>query len=154
MICAQLQNLIKYFLQIALGGRYSREFFNRHGELRHIRDLRFWPHHKILTEKYNFSEQDANDMADFLRPILDFDPEKRPTAAQCLSHPWFIAGPRTLEPSPTTMQPDGINRDSFEKRNKKKEKAEHELVELGVKNIAIDGSPVSLKDSQPVKSLT
>ncbi|CAJ2654561.1 SRSF protein kinase 2-like [Trifolium pratense] len=140
--------------KIALGGRYSREFFNRHGELRHIRDLRFWPHHKILTEKYNFSEQDANDMADFLRPILDFDPEKRPTAAQCLSHPWFSAGPRTLEPSRTNMQPDGINMDSFEKRKKEQEKAEHELVEVGVRNIAIDGSPVSLKDSQPVKSST
>ncbi|KAL3597666.1 hypothetical protein D5086_009303 [Populus alba] len=75
------------FPQIALGGRYSRDFFNRYGDLRHIRRLRFWPLTKVLMEKYDFSEQDANDMTDFLVPILDFVPEKRPTAAQCLSHP-------------------------------------------------------------------
>ena len=105
-------------------------------------------------EKYNFSEQDANEMADFLLPILDFDPEKRPTAAQCLTHPWISAGPRTLEPSLTSTQPDAIIEHSFEKRRKDKEKAEQELVEVGVRNIAINGSPMSLKNSQPVKSST
>uniref|UniRef100_A0A0D3BYC8 non-specific serine/threonine protein kinase n=1 Tax=Brassica oleracea var. oleracea TaxID=109376 RepID=A0A0D3BYC8_BRAOL len=29
--------------KIALGGRYSRDLFNRHGDLGHIRRLRFWP---------------------------------------------------------------------------------------------------------------
>lgn len=103
-------------------------------------------------EKYNFSEQDANDMADFLIPILDFAPEKRPTAAQCLSHPWISGGPRTLEPSVTRMQPDAINEELFEKRKKEKEKAEQELVEVGMRNIAINGTSESLKDSQPLKS--
>lgn len=105
-------------------------------------------------EKYNFSEQDANEMADFLLPILDFDPEKRPTAAQCLTHPWISAGPRTHKPSLTSTQPDAIIEHSFEKRRKDKEKAEQELVEVGVRNIAINGSPMSLKNSQPVKSST
>ncbi|KAJ1385495.1 Serine/threonine-protein kinase, active site [Sesbania bispinosa] len=136
--------------KIALGGRYSREFFNRHGDLRHIRNLRFWPINKVLTEKYDFSDQDANDMADFLVPILDFVPEKRPTAAQCLSHPWISAGPRTLEPSMTIMQPDTINEELSETR--KREKAEQELLEVGVRNIAINGTPELLKDSQPLKS--
>lgn len=86
-------------LQIALGGRYSRDLFNRHGDLRHIRRLRFWPMNKVLTEKYEFSEQDANDLSDFLVSILDFVPEKRPTAAQCLLHPWISSRPRSLEPS-------------------------------------------------------
>ncbi|XP_052178452.1 uncharacterized protein LOC127792118 isoform X2 [Diospyros lotus] len=45
--------------KIALGGRYSREFFNRYGDLRHIRRLRFWPLNKVLMEKYEFSEQEA-----------------------------------------------------------------------------------------------
>nr|XP_043614193.1 serine/threonine-protein kinase SRPK-like [Erigeron canadensis] len=83
--------------KIALGGRYSREFFNRHGDLRHIRRLRFWPMHKVLMEKYEFSEQDAKEFADFLVSILEFVPEKRPTAAQCLNHPWIAArAPRDL----------------------------------------------------------
>ncbi|KAK7262222.1 hypothetical protein RJT34_29785 [Clitoria ternatea] len=137
--------------KIALGGRYSREFFNRHGELRHIgSNLRFWPLDKVLMEKYNFSEQDANDMVDFLVPILDFVPENRPTAAQCLSHPWINAGPRTLLPSTTSMQSDAINEELSEKR--KREKAELEVVEIGLRNITIDGTPEPLKDSQHLKS--
>ncbi|XP_071707244.1 uncharacterized protein [Rutidosis leptorrhynchoides] len=75
--------------KIALGGCYSRDFFNGHGDLRHIRRLHFWPLHKVLKEKYEFGEQDATDLAAFLVPILDFVPEKRPTAAECLSQRWF-----------------------------------------------------------------
>ncbi|GKV36011.1 hypothetical protein SLEP1_g44196 [Rubroshorea leprosula] len=52
------------------------------GDLRHIQRLRFWPLNKILMEKYDFSVQDANDMADFFIPILDFALEMRPTTAQ------------------------------------------------------------------------
>ncbi|XP_038707030.1 SRSF protein kinase 3-like isoform X2 [Tripterygium wilfordii] len=85
--------------KIALRGRFSRDFFNRNGDLRHIRRLRSWPLNKVLIEKYSFSEQDANDMADFLVPILDFLPEKRPSAAECLNHPWITGRPRMLEPS-------------------------------------------------------
>ncbi|KAK4255182.1 hypothetical protein QN277_008210 [Acacia crassicarpa] len=135
--------------KIALGGRYSREFFNRYGDLRHIRRLRFWPVNKVLMEKYGFSEQDANDMADFLVPLLDFAPEKRPTAAQCLDHPWISAGPRTLEPSVTTVQSEATDKVMSEKM---KEKAELEAVEVGVRNITIDGSPKALPDSQATRS--
>lgn len=47
---------------------------------------------KLLVEKYNFSELDAREFSDFLRPLLDFAPEKRPTAGQCLQHPWLGNG--------------------------------------------------------------
>ncbi|PNY07104.1 SRSF protein kinase 2-like protein [Trifolium pratense] len=134
--------------KIALGGRYSRDFFNRYGDLRHIRRLRFWPITKVLMEKYDFSEQDASDMSDFLVPLLDFVPEKRPTAAQCLTHPWMSAGPRTLEPSLTNVQPDAIN---GEKSIKVKEKTEQEAVEVSMGNMAIDGTPKPLKDFQSSK---
>lgn len=43
-------------------------------------------------EKYDFSEQNAKEMADFLVPVLDFIPEKRPTARELLLHPWLNAG--------------------------------------------------------------
>ncbi|KAJ1388965.1 Serine/threonine-protein kinase, active site [Sesbania bispinosa] len=136
--------------KIALGGRYSRDFFNRYGDLRHIRRLRFWPLNKVLMEKYDFTEQDAIDMADFLVPLLDFVPEKRPTAAQCLNHPWISAGPRTREPSLTNLQPDdAIDRETSEKM--RREKAEQEAVEVGMGNIVIDGTPKPLKDSQSTK---
>ncbi|POO01856.1 Serine/threonine protein kinase [Trema orientale] len=129
--------------KIALGGRYSRDYFNRYGDLRHIRRLRFWPLNNVLTEKYEFSEQDASDMTDFLVPILDFVPQKRPTAAQCLLHPWINAGPRLLEPSRT---PDGSQAaDSAIIDDKKREKDEREAMEVGMGNIAINS------DSKPVK---
>ncbi|KAK7341935.1 hypothetical protein VNO80_24876 [Phaseolus coccineus] len=136
--------------KIALGGRYSREFFNRHGDLRHISNLRFWPMNKVLMDKYNFSEQDTKDMVDFLVPMLDFVPEMRPTAAQCLSHPWMSVGPRTLQPSIPTAQPDAMNEELSERR--KREASEKESVEIGLRNIAIKGTSEPLKDSQPLKS--
>ncbi|XP_031488506.1 uncharacterized protein LOC116256311 isoform X1 [Nymphaea colorata] len=161
--------------KIALGGRYSREFFNRHGDLRHIRRLRFWPLDKVLVEKYSFSEQDANDMANFLIPILDFVPEKRPTAAQLLLHPWLNAGPRVLEPSqspalpaeqspaeiqshpqshprvppqsPSKPQSQALDRSMSER--KKKEKDEREAMEAGIGNIAIGGASKSFREIKP-----
>nr|KYP51821.1 Protein kinase dsk1 [Cajanus cajan] len=129
--------------KIALGGRYSRDYFNRYGDLRHIRRLRFWPLNKVMMEKYEFSEQDANSIADFLLPLLDFVPEKRPTAAQCLQHPWFHAGPRTLEPSLTTVQHDVID-GSVISENKQRENSEEEAVEVGMGNMVIDGNPKPL----------
>ncbi|CAI9761545.1 unnamed protein product [Fraxinus pennsylvanica] len=114
--------------KIALGGRYSREFFNRYGDLRHIRRLRFWPLNKVLVEKYDFSEQDANDLSDFLVQILDFVPENRPTAAQCLNHPWISTGPRRLTPS--TSLENGYS-------DKQREKDEREAMEVRVGNMSI-----------------
>ncbi|KAI5084457.1 hypothetical protein GOP47_0000626 [Adiantum capillus-veneris] len=78
--------------KIALGGRYSKDFFNRHGDLRHIRRLRYWPLDRVLVEKYEFSQQNAKELSDFLLPLLDFVPEKRPTASQCLLHLWLNVG--------------------------------------------------------------
>ncbi|PSS23620.1 SRSF protein kinase [Actinidia chinensis var. chinensis] len=122
--------------KIALGGRYSRDFFNRYGDLRHIRRLRFWPLNKVLVEKYEFSEQDASTLADFLLPILDFVPEKRPTAAQCLLHPWISSGPRLLEPSLPSIQSQTANTVNSEKN--KADKEEREAMEVGMGNIAIN----------------
>ena len=34
-------------------GRNAREFFNRHGELRHIKKLRMWPLQTVLEDKYD-----------------------------------------------------------------------------------------------------
>ncbi|RZC70604.1 hypothetical protein C5167_033735 [Papaver somniferum] len=137
--------------KIALGGRYSRDFFNRHGDLRHIRRLRFWPLHKVLAEKYEFSEQDAKDMADFLAPILDFVPEKRPTAAQLLLHPW-ISAPRVSEPPIPAIETEsesvGVG------NSEKAEKDDREAMEVGMGNIVIDGDRNLVKDPPPsIKNL-
>ena len=89
----------------------------------------------MLKEKYEFSEQEATDLADFLVPILDFAPEKRPTAAECLNHSWFTGGSRVVG-TPCVPKVD-------DNGEKSKEKDEREAMEAGVGNIAIGGVSVS-----------
>ncbi|KAM8793681.1 SRSF protein kinase 3 [Eudromia elegans] len=74
---------------VALGGRYSREFFNRRGELRHIRGLRPWGLRAVLQEKYEWPRGAAAAFARFLRPMLAYEPARRATAAQCLRSAWL-----------------------------------------------------------------
>ncbi|KAK9164904.1 hypothetical protein Scep_000095 [Stephania cephalantha] len=75
--------------KIAIGGSRSKDLFDRHGDLKRIRRLKFWPLDRLLVDKYKFQETDAHEFAEFLSPIFDFVPEKRPTAEQCLQHPWL-----------------------------------------------------------------
>lgn len=69
-------------------GQYSREFFTRSGELRHIRRLNFWSLRDVLGEKYKLPPEDAVGLAQFLAPMLIFDPTQRATAAEALLHPF------------------------------------------------------------------
>lgn len=131
-----------FVMQIALDGRYSRDFFNRHGDLRHIRRLRFWPMNKVLMDKYEFSEQDAKELADFLVPILDFVPEKRPTAAQCLNHPWITGvihanDNKSLENNGVASVTPHVTDNKTLENNR--EKDEREAMEVGMGNIALGG---------------
>ncbi|XP_063063845.1 SRSF protein kinase 3 [Engraulis encrasicolus] len=75
---------------IALSGKYSHEYFDRKGELRHIPVLRPWSLFEVLVEKYHYPLREASVFSDFLRDMLDFLPERRSTAAQCLKHPWLL----------------------------------------------------------------
>ena len=104
---------------IAASGKYSRVFFNKKGmennysvvvywfsnafllvaaftgELRHITKLKPWGLFEVLTEKYEWDVEEARDFAEFLHPMLAFDPEQRATAAECLQHPWLTGVPLT-----------------------------------------------------------
>ncbi|XP_051548598.1 SRSF protein kinase 3-like isoform X1 [Myxocyprinus asiaticus] len=73
----------------ALSGKYSREFFNRRGELRHITKLKPWSLFDVLLEKYGWSAEDAGHFTHFLLPMLEMVPEKRASASECLTHPWL-----------------------------------------------------------------
>ncbi|KAG4179309.1 hypothetical protein ERO13_A10G099400v2 [Gossypium hirsutum] len=75
--------------KIAIGGGRSKDYFDRHGDLKRIRRLKLRPLDRYLVDKYKFCESDAREFSEFLCPLLDFSPEKRPTAQQCLQHPWL-----------------------------------------------------------------
>lgn len=75
--------------RIAASGKYSKVFFNKKGELRNITGLKPWGLVSVLTEKYEWSQIDAEEFADFLKPMLDFDPNRRATAYECLQHQWL-----------------------------------------------------------------
>jgi serine/threonine protein kinase len=72
-----------------MSGKHSRQFFNKKCELRHITELKPWGLFEVLTEKYDWSDSEAQEFTSFLLPMLDFDPNRRATAAECLKHPWL-----------------------------------------------------------------
>ncbi|XP_043987379.1 SRSF protein kinase 3 isoform X2 [Gambusia affinis] len=76
-------------LPFALSGRYSREYFTRRGELRHISNLKPWGLFEVLLEKYEWPLDQAAQFSDFLLTMLEMEPERRATAAQCLQHTWL-----------------------------------------------------------------
>lgn len=70
-------------------GRRSMTYFNRRGELRHIKSLRYWGLGDVLQQKYHMHFVDARNLASFLLPMLHLQPEDRVTAQRALDHPWL-----------------------------------------------------------------
>ncbi|GAV81556.1 Pkinase domain-containing protein [Cephalotus follicularis] len=95
--------------KIAIGGAQSKDFFDRHGDLKRIRRLKFWPLDRLLVDKYKFSDTDAREFAEFLCPILDFAPEKRPSAQQCLEHPWLCPRSSTQKETKNESNVERVN---------------------------------------------
>ncbi|XP_034538642.1 SRSF protein kinase 1b [Notolabrus celidotus] len=77
--------------KLILAGKYSKEFFTKKGDLRHITKLKPWGLLDVLVEKYEWSKDEAHTFSSFLQPMLDLVPERRANAAQCLSHPWLTS---------------------------------------------------------------
>jgi serine/threonine-protein kinase SRPK3 len=74
---------------LAVAGKYSKQFFDKKGTLKHIKTLKCWPVQDVLMEQYHYSKEDAQDVADFLTPLLDFDPKTRATALDSLRNKWL-----------------------------------------------------------------
>nr|CAH8853376.1 unnamed protein product [Trichobilharzia regenti] len=78
---------------IALSGKYSRDYFDKRACLRHIRRLKPWSLFNVLTEKYDWPTKEAALFTSFLEPMLAYDPNKRATAWDCLQHVWITGQP-------------------------------------------------------------
>eukprot|EP01006_Ploeotia_vitrea_P036520 TRINITY_DN66028_c6_g1_i1.p1 TRINITY_DN66028_c6_g1~~TRINITY_DN66028_c6_g1_i1.p1 ORF type:complete len:745 (+),score=378.50 TRINITY_DN66028_c6_g1_i1:260-2236(+) len=79
----------KFPKKLTSQGKYSKEFFDKKGNLRHIHDLDDWPLENVLYEKYKLPRDEADQLASFLKPMLNFNPAQRATAADALTHPWL-----------------------------------------------------------------
>ncbi len=49
-----------HLVQVSEKGKFTQEFFNRHGELRHIKKLRFWSLDNVLEEKYRVPRHEVS----------------------------------------------------------------------------------------------
>jgi len=74
---------------LAMSGKHSKKYFDSRGNLRRIKDLRFWPVKKVLTDKYMIREEEAEAFSDFLIPMLRWNHDRRATAEEMLNHPWL-----------------------------------------------------------------
>ena len=74
---------------LAMSGKHSKKYFDGRGNLRRIKDLRFWPVKKVLTDKYLIRDDEAQAFSDFLLPMLQWHHDGRATAEQMLDHPWL-----------------------------------------------------------------
>ncbi|XP_075332750.1 SRSF protein kinase 1a isoform X3 [Odontesthes bonariensis] len=75
--------------KLIITGKYSKDFFTKKGDLKHITKLKPWGLLEVLVDKYEWPREEAECFADFLLPMLELVPEKRATAAECLRHPWI-----------------------------------------------------------------
>ncbi|KAJ8259639.1 hypothetical protein GJAV_G00171750 [Gymnothorax javanicus] len=77
--------------KLIMAGKYSKDFFTKKGDLRHISKLKPWGLREVLIEKYDWPREEAQVFADFLLPMLELVPEKRATAAECLRNAWIMS---------------------------------------------------------------
>uniref|UniRef100_A0A8D3C5U7 non-specific serine/threonine protein kinase n=1 Tax=Scophthalmus maximus TaxID=52904 RepID=A0A8D3C5U7_SCOMX len=75
--------------KLIVTGKYSKDFFTKKGDLKHITKLKPWGLLEVLVDKYEWPREEADCFTDFLLPMLELIPEKRATAADCLRHPWL-----------------------------------------------------------------
>jgi len=75
--------------KFALSGRYSRDFFNKNGKLKNIKKLHQTTLKDSMIKQYNYSEKEAQEISDFLLPMLAIKPEKRASAFDMLKNEWL-----------------------------------------------------------------
>uniref|UniRef100_A0A671LRS9 non-specific serine/threonine protein kinase n=1 Tax=Sinocyclocheilus anshuiensis TaxID=1608454 RepID=A0A671LRS9_9TELE len=72
--------------KLILTGKYSKEFFTKKGDLKHITKLKPWGLLDVLMDKYEWPREEAETFTDFLIPMLELLPvfKRNPTIASKL----------------------------------------------------------------------
>ena len=73
---------------LALGGKYSNEFFKPNGLLKHAKLPKEYPIDKILVSEYKFDIDEATAIRKFLTRLLEYDIQNRADAWDALMMPW------------------------------------------------------------------
>ncbi|KAJ7317168.1 hypothetical protein JRQ81_003330 [Phrynocephalus forsythii] len=73
----------------ALFWKQASTFFNRQGALLRMSRISFYSLYHVLTDKYSWPTHQAAALTNFLLPMMEYAPERRVTAANCLQHPWL-----------------------------------------------------------------
>lgn len=77
--------------KIISAGKRSHKVFNRKGKLKHITELEPRSLYGWLAKRKRkqWTPDEIKAFSAFLLPMLDLDPNRRATAAQCLEHEWL-----------------------------------------------------------------
>jgi serine/threonine protein kinase len=59
------------------------------GGLRRVAKLRPWSLKAVLMQKYDYPQNQAEKLRDFVLPMLSLDPNDRPSAGELAKHPWL-----------------------------------------------------------------
>ncbi|KAL9895514.1 SRSF protein kinase 3-like [Glossina fuscipes] len=70
-------------------GKHGLNYFSSYGSLRSKIKLKPRSMTDLLIEKYSWQPEEAKKFSEFLLPMLEYDPNARATAAECLKHPWM-----------------------------------------------------------------
>ena len=70
-------------------GENWRKYFDRNGKLKRIGEIPHINLKNILVQKHKLKENEAQALWDFLKPMLEYFPEKRISARELLRHPWL-----------------------------------------------------------------
>ncbi|KAG8812585.1 serine/threonine protein kinase, CMGC group [Serendipita sp. 399] len=80
-----------------MGGRGSSKIFDPQGNPERM--LRYQSLQSLLEQKYKIETSEAKELAEFLKPMLEFEPSKRANARDFDNHPW-LEGTKPTRPFP------------------------------------------------------
>lgn len=80
-------------IEWARTGKKFHKYFTRRNRLRNIPELRIWLLKDILIQKYRIVPAEAEGICEFVKGMLEFQPDLRHNAQQCLQHSWLYEPP-------------------------------------------------------------
>ncbi|KAI1711707.1 protein kinase domain-containing protein [Ditylenchus destructor] len=88
-----LQPMVERLGQVPMAvlktGRRWRKFFGEDAQLKNVTELNSTPLEVLLQTYYGWNAKASEEFSAFLRPMLDYDPNQRATAAEMLDHKWL-----------------------------------------------------------------